>query len=144
MAAVKTVRPTGHALAVVLLAVSAFVIVTTEFIIVGLLPDLAHDLGVTVATAGWLVTLFGFTVMLFGLVSHLDRKAPFIAILLVFAGSNALAAAAPNIEVLAMARFLPAIALTVGGDPRRGQSHADPTFGLRLCIEFSDYRGPIA
>lgn len=118
MDAVKTVRPAGRALAVLLLAVSAFVIVTTEFIIVGLLPGLASDLGVTVATAGWLVTLFGFTVMLFGplltgLVSHLDRKALFVVILLVFAGSNALAVAAPNIGILALARFLPAIALPV-------------------------------
>ena len=118
MTSVETARPAGHALAVLLLAVSAFVIVTTEFIIVGLLPGLARDLGVTVATAGWLVTLFGFTVMLFGplltgLVSHLDRKALFVVILVVFAGSNALAAAAPNIGVLALARFLPAIALPV-------------------------------
>jgi len=118
MTSVETGRPAGHALAVLLLAVSAFVIVTTEFIIVGLLPGLARDLGVTVAAAGWLVTLFGFTVMLFGplltgLVSHLDRKALFVVILVVFAGSNALAAAAPNIGVLALARFLPAIALPV-------------------------------
>lgn len=118
MASVHNSPPAGNALAVLLLAVSAFIIVTTEFIIVGLLPGLARDLGVTVATAGWLVTLFGFTVMLFGplltgLVSHLDRKALFVVILLVFAGSNALAAAAPNIGVLALARFLPAIALPV-------------------------------
>ncbi|MEN5362871.1 MFS transporter [Brevundimonas intermedia] len=118
MASVHNSPPAGNALAVLLLAVSAFIIVTTEFIIVGLLPGLARDLGVTVATAGWLVTLFGFTVMLFGplltgLVSHLDRKALFVVILLVFAGSNGLAAAAPNMGVLALARFLPAIALPV-------------------------------
>jgi predicted MFS family arabinose efflux permease len=101
-----------------LLAVSAFIIVTTEFIIVGLLPALSRDLGVSIATAGWLVTLFAFTVMLFGpiltgLVSHLDRKRLFVVLLLIFAGANALAAAAPNIWVLALARFVPAIALPV-------------------------------
>lgn len=111
-------KPAGGALAVLLLAISAFVIVTTEFIIVGLLPSLSRDLGVSVATAGWLVTLFGFTVMLFGpiltgLVSHFDRKSLFIAILLIFAGSNALAASAPNIWVLGLGRFLPALALPV-------------------------------
>jgi len=105
-------------LAVLLLAISAFVIVTTEFIIVGLLPSLARDLGVSVATAGWLVTLFAFTVMLFGplltgLVSHFDRKRLFVILLLIFAGANALAAAAPNIWVLALARFIPAVALPV-------------------------------
>ncbi|PSD28943.1 MFS transporter, partial [Stenotrophomonas maltophilia] len=92
----------GHAnvrrqLSVALLAVSAFVIVTTEFLIVGLLPALAHDLGLGIARAGQLVTLFAFTVMLAGppltaLLAHVDRRRLFVAILLLFAGSNALAA----------------------------------------------------
>ena len=115
--AAQATKP-GGGLAVLLLAISAFIIVTTEFIIVGLLPSLARDLEVSVATAGWLVTLFAFTVMLVGpvltgLVSHFDRKRLFIILLLVFAGANALAAAAPNIWVLALARFIPAVALPV-------------------------------
>lgn len=114
----EVTTPAGGGLAVLLLAVSAFVIVTTEFIIVGLLPALARDLGVSVAAAGWLVTLFAFTVMLFGpvltgLVSHLDRKRLFVVLLSIFAGANALAAMAPNIWVLALARFIPAVALPV-------------------------------
>jgi len=56
--------------------------------------------------------------MLFGPVltawlSHLERKHLFVAILLVLAGSNALAALAPNLWVLALARFIPALALPV-------------------------------
>lgn len=110
--------PAGGGIAVVLLAISAFIIVTTEFIIVGLLPALARDLDVSVAAAGWLVTLFAFTVMLVGpvltgMVSHVDRKRLFVVLLLVFAGANALAAAAPNIWVLGLARFIPAVALPV-------------------------------
>lgn len=115
--------PTSHmkasgGLAVALLAISAFIIVTTEFIIVGLLPALARDLNISVTSAGWLVTLFAFTVMLFGpiltgLVSHFDRKRLFVVLLLVFAGSNGLAAISTNIWVLGLARFLPAIALPV-------------------------------
>ncbi len=105
-------------LAIALLAISAFVIVTTEFIIVGLLPGLARDLGISVSSAGWLVTLFAFTVMLFGplltgLVSHFDRKRLFVVLLLVFAAANGLAAAAPNIWVLSVARFILAVALPV-------------------------------
>ncbi|MEM5472741.1 MFS transporter [Hoeflea sp. AS60] len=111
-------KPGDTAPAVILLAVSAFVIITTEFIIVGLLPSLARDLDISVSTAGWPVTLFGFTVMLFGtvltaLLSHFDRKRLFVIILLIFAGSNALAAVAPNIWVLGLGRFPPAIALPV-------------------------------
>lgn len=108
----------GNSLAVLLLAISAFVIVTTEFIIVGLLPSLARDLGVSVAVAGQLVTLFAFTVMLAGpfltaMLSHFERKRLFVVILLLFAGANALAAAAPNIWILGFARFVPALALPV-------------------------------
>jgi predicted MFS family arabinose efflux permease len=103
---------------IAILAVAAFVIVTTEFLIVGLLPALARELHVSISLAGQLVTLFAFTVMLFGplltgLLSHIERKRLFVAILLVFAVSNALAAMAPNIWVLALARFIPALLLPV-------------------------------
>lgn len=105
-------------MAVSLLAISAFVIVTTEFIIVGLLPALARDLGISISVAGLLVTLFAFTVMLFGppltaALSHFDRKRLFVAILLLFAVSNAIAAAAPDIWFLGLGRFVPALALPV-------------------------------
>jgi DHA1 family inner membrane transport protein len=101
-----------------LLALAAFVLVTTEFLMVGLLPALARDLSISVATAGQLVTLFAVVVMIFGppltaAMSHLPRKKLFVAVLLVFAGSNALAAMAPNVWVLALARMIPALALPV-------------------------------
>lgn len=102
----------------VLLAISAFVIVTTEFLIVGLLPALARDLGLSIARAGQLVTLFAFTVMLAGppltaLLSHFNRRRLFVVILVLFAASNALAAVAEQPWVLALARVLPALALPV-------------------------------
>ncbi|NYE63743.1 putative MFS family arabinose efflux permease [Duganella sp. 1224] len=102
----------------ILLAVAAFVIVTTEFLIVGLLPALARDLHLAVATTGQLVTLFAVVVMLCGpfltaWLANVERKRLFVAILLVFAASNALAALAPNGWVLALARLLPALALPV-------------------------------
>ncbi|GFM85108.1 MFS transporter [Pseudomonas cichorii] len=111
-------RSTGTGLSIAILALAGFVIVTTEFLIIGLLPALARDLGVSISVAGLLVTLFAFTVMLFGppltaMLSHLDRKRTFIAILLIFAASNALAAVSTNIWVLALARFIPALALPV-------------------------------
>ncbi|MGM8932758.1 MFS transporter [Salinicola halophyticus] len=111
-------KTAGRGLSIVLLAISAFVIVTTEFIIVGLLPALARDLDISISTAGQLVTLFAFTVMLAGpvltsLVSHFDRKRLFVAILLVFAAANALAAMSTNIWILAIARIVPALALPV-------------------------------
>ncbi|WP_164662077.1 MFS transporter, partial [Pseudomonas viridiflava] len=83
-----------------------------------LLPALARDLGISISNAGLLVTLFAFTVMLFGppltaMLSHLDHKRTFIVILLIFAASNALAAVSSNIWVQVLARFIPALALPV-------------------------------
>ncbi len=43
-------------LSLLILALSAFAIGTTEFVIMGLLPDVAADLGVSIPGAGWLVT----------------------------------------------------------------------------------------
>lgn len=106
------------AASIAILAVAAFVIVTTEFLIVGLLPALARELRISISAAGQLVTLFAFTVMVFGplltgLLSHIERKRLFVIILLIFAVSNALAAMAPNIWVLALARFIAALLLPV-------------------------------
>ncbi|ORT63607.1 MFS transporter [Pseudomonas mosselii] len=112
-------RPAPRAgLSIGLFAVGGFAVLTTEFLILGLLPALARDLGLSVAGAGQLVTLFAVTVMLFGppltaWLSALPRKGLFIAILLLFAASNALSALAPNVWVLAMARFLAALVLPV-------------------------------
>jgi predicted MFS family arabinose efflux permease len=98
--------------------VAAFVIVTTEFLSVGLLPALARDLQLSVATAGQLVTLFAVVVMICGpfltaWLANVERKRLFIAILLLFAAANALAAVASNIWILSVARLLPALALPV-------------------------------
>lgn len=101
-----------------ILAIAAFVIVTTEFLMVGLLPALARDLSISIATAGQLVTLFAVMVMFFGppltaWLAHVERKRMFMAVLALFAVSNAVAALAPNFWVLAIARIVPALALPV-------------------------------
>lgn len=120
-----TVLPTNFALQkprsllpIFLLSAAGFTVLTTEFIIVGLLPPMARDLGVSVSQAGLLVTLFAVTVatvgpLLTARVAHYERKTLFVSVLLLFAGSNVLAALSPNIAVMAVARFLPALGLPV-------------------------------
>ena len=106
------------AVQILIMAIAAFIIVTTEFLIVGLLPAMARDLNVSVAAAGQVVTLFAFTVMLFGpfltaRLAGVERKKLFTLILLVFAASTVLAALSTNIWVMALARFIPALGLPV-------------------------------
>ncbi len=150
-----------NGLSISILAVAAFVIVTTEYLIVGLLPALARDLEISISAVGQLVTLFAFTVMLFGpvltaLLSHLERKRLFIAILLIFAVSNALAAIAPNVWVLAVARFIPALVLpvfwgtaseTAGqivGPQRAGRAVSQVYLGISAALLFGIPLGTLA
>ncbi len=101
-----------------LLSAAGFTVLTTEFVIVGLLPAMARDLGVTISQAGLLVTLFAFTVAATGpfltaLLSRFARKRLFILTLVLFGISNVLAAVTPNIGLMAFARFMPALILPV-------------------------------
>ncbi|MGU7779170.1 MFS transporter [Burkholderia sp. PU8-34] len=148
-------------LSIALLAISAFVIVTTEFLIVGLLPALARDLRISISTAGQLVTLFAFTVMLFGplltaALSHVKRKRLFVTILFVFAAANLLAALAPNPWVLAIARFIPALLLPVfwgtasetasqlAGAERAGRAVSQVYLGIAAATLFGIPLGTVA
>lgn len=159
--AAPAVPATSGSASIAILAVAAFLIVTTEFLIVGLLPALARDLAVSVTTAGQLVTLFAVVVMLCGpfltaWLANVDRKRLFIAILVLFAASNGLAAMAPNIWVLALARLLPALALPVfwgtasdtaaqiaGGD-KGGRAVATVYFGISAAMLFGIPLGTLA
>jgi MFS transporter, DHA1 family, inner membrane transport protein len=103
---------------ILLLSAAGFTVLTTEFVIVGLLPAIARDLDITVSQAGLLVTLFAFTVAAFGpfltaYFSRFERKRLFITILIMFGVSNVLAALAPNIGVMGVARLIPALGLPV-------------------------------
>lgn len=104
--------------AIYLLSAAGFTVLTTEFVIVGLLPAIARDLAVTIPQAGLLVTLFAFTVACFGpfltaYFSRFERKRLFISVLIMFGVANAIAAMAPNIGVMAFARLIPALGLPV-------------------------------
>jgi len=144
-----------------ILAIAAFIIVTTEFLMVGLLPALARDLSIPVATAGQLVTLFAVVVMLFGpsltaWLAHVERKRLFMAVLVLFAVSNAIAALAPNIWVLAVARILPALALPVfwgtasetaaqlAGPERAGRAVSRVYLGISAAMLFGIPLGTVA
>ena len=146
---------------ILILAIAAFIIVTTEFLMVGLLPALARDLSISVATAGQLVTLFAVVVMLFGppltaWLVHVERKRMFLAVLILFAVSNAIAALAPNFLVLAVARVLPALALPVfwgtasetaaqlAGPERAGRAVSTVYLGISAAMLFGIPLGTVA
>ncbi|MET7461683.1 MFS transporter [Nonomuraea sp. NPDC005501] len=102
-------------LALFALAISAFGIGTTEFIINGLLPDLATDFGVTIPTAGLLVSGYALGVAVGGppltmLGGRLPRKTMLLALMVLFIAGNLLSALAPSYGVLMIGRVLAAFA----------------------------------
>ena len=102
-------------LALVALALGAFGIGTTEFVAIGLLPDVARDFHVPVTTAGWMVTGYALGV-LFGaplmsvLGTRIARKPMLMVLMGVFIAGNLLTALAPTFAVLVAGRILASLA----------------------------------
>ncbi|WP_424928982.1 MFS transporter [Amaricoccus tamworthensis] len=97
------------------LTISAFAVGTTEFVIVGLIPTIAADLGVPLPSAGLLVSLYalGVTIgapVLTALAGKLPRKTLLLALLTLFIAGNAFAAVAPGYGSLISARFITGLA----------------------------------
>ncbi len=101
-------------LALLVLAVSAFAIGTTEFVIMGLLPEVAADLSVTIPQAGWLVTGYALAVAIGAPImavstAHLKRRTALIGLMAFFIAGNLLCALSPNYWVLMVARVVTAL-----------------------------------
>ena len=98
-------------LALLALAVGAFGIGTTEFVMMGLLPDVANDLNVSIPTAGHLVSAYALGVvigapLLAAVTARLSRRTVLIGLMALFVAGNALSAFAPGYGSLLAARFL--------------------------------------
>jgi MFS transporter, DHA1 family, inner membrane transport protein len=97
------------------LALSAFAIGTTEFVIMGLLPDVARELAVSIPRAGLLVSGYALGVaigapILAVLTSRLPSKAALQWLMGVFVLGNALCAMAPDYRMLMIARVVTSFA----------------------------------
>ncbi|MEU7579160.1 MFS transporter [Streptomyces sp. NPDC041068] len=84
---------------------------TTEFVMMGLLPNVADDLHISIPTAGHLVSAYALGVvvgapLLAAVTARLPRRRVLIGLMLLFVAGNALSAAAPDYHLLMAARFL--------------------------------------
>ncbi|KAF1048343.1 MFS transporter [Xylophilus sp.] len=98
-------------LSLLALAAGAFGIGTTEFIIMGLLTQVAGDLHISIPTAGTLISGYAFGVAVGAPVLTLatrrwPRKHLLLALMLIFIAGNAAAALAPGYGWLLAARVL--------------------------------------
>ena len=104
-------------LPVVILIASSFMLGMSEFIVVGILPDIATDLKISEVTVGNLVSLFAFvyapvTPLGSALSARFPRFATHLTLIGIFLAGNILCAFAPNYAVLVVARIM--IALVSG------------------------------
>ncbi|MFE5888903.1 MFS transporter [Streptomyces sp. NPDC056462] len=98
-------------LALLALAVGAFGIGTTEFVMMGLLPEVANDLDISIPTAGHLVSAYALGVvigapLLAAVTARMPRRTVLIGLMALFVAGNALSAFAPDYHWLMAARFL--------------------------------------
>jgi DHA1 family inner membrane transport protein len=98
-------------IALLALAISAFGIGTTEFVMMGVLPQASADFGVSIPSAGYLITAYALGVvvgapLLTASAVRLPRKTLLMALMGLFALGNALFALSPNLRFGMAFRFI--------------------------------------
>jgi len=148
--ATATVSARRFALAVVALAVGGFAIGTTEFVTMGVLPDIAAGVDISIPTAGHLISAYAVGVvvgvpLLSLFMAGLPHKGVLLALMGAYAGFNALSAVASSYHLLLAARFLDGlphgayfgvaslVAARLAPPERRGRAVASVMLGLSVA-----------
>jgi MFS transporter, DHA1 family, inner membrane transport protein len=154
---VTDVRPsadhptTGRVVAaIVALALGGFAIGTTEFVTMGLLPDIADGVRVDIPSAGGVISAYALGVVvgapvIAALATRLPRRAVVIALMSAFLVGNVLSALAPGYLSLLLARFVAGlphgayfgvaslIAASLVGPELRGRAVSSVMLGLAVA-----------
>jgi DHA1 family inner membrane transport protein len=137
-------------LALVALALGGFAIGTTEFVAMGLLPEIASGVGVSVPTGGHVVSAYALGVVvgapvLAGLGARFPRRTLLVGLMVAFAAGNLLSALAPTYGLLVGARFLAGlphgayfgiaslVAADLAGPERRARAVSRVLLGLSVA-----------
>ncbi|MEK3724583.1 MFS transporter [Paenibacillus sp. FSL H8-0034] len=103
----------SKSLIIFILAFGIFGIINTEMGVIGILPQISQQFGITVSDAGLLVSLFALAVAISGpflplLFSGMNRKNAMLMVIGLFVITNVISVYAPNFTVLLIARIIPA------------------------------------
>jgi DHA1 family inner membrane transport protein len=143
-------RESGIAFVLFALALGTFGIGTTEFVAMGLLPEIADGIGASITTAGHVVSAYALGVVvgapvLAVLTARLPRRPLLMALMATFAAGNFLSAIAPNYHTLIAARFFAGlphgaffgigalVAASLAGQERRAWAVARVFLGLTVA-----------
>lgn len=133
------------------LAVGAFALGTDLFVIAGILPDVADEMGVTISAAGWLVSSFAFTYapaspVLAVLTGNLPRRKLLLGTLAMFCVANVVSALSWSYATLLLSRVFAAlgaalymptassIVASLASPEKRARSLSMVTAGLTVAI----------
>ncbi|BDZ43181.1 MFS transporter [Paraoerskovia sediminicola] len=136
--------------ALLALAIGGFTIGTTEFATMGLLPEIASDLGASIPAAGHTITAYAVGVVvgapvLTVLAARMPRKRLLLILMAAYTIGNVLSAAAPSLGWLVAGRFLAGlphgaffgvgavVGAAVAGPGRRGRAVATMMAGLTIA-----------
>ena len=144
------VAPRGYGMALVALASGGFAIGTTEFVTMGVLPQIAAGVDVSIPTAGHIISAYALGVVVgapvlafFG--ARWPRRGLLVALMAAYGLFNLMSAAAPSYEVLVVARFLDGlphgayfgvaslVAASLAPPGRRGRAVASVMLGLSVA-----------
>lgn len=134
-------------LALLALALGGFAIGTTEYVTMGLLPEIAAGMGVSIPSAGHVISAYAVGVVvgapvIVSMTARLPKQALAIGLVAALALGNLLTAIAPSYETLLAARFLAGlphgayfgvaslIAASMVSPQRRGRAVASVMMGL--------------
>ena len=143
-------RPVHFGLAVLALAMGGFAIGTTEFVTMGLLPQIADGVGVSIPSAGHVISAYALGVVIGAPVlayygARLPRRGLLVALMLAYATFNAASALAPSFETLVVLRFLDGlphgiyfgvaslVAASLAPPHRKGRAVASVMLGLSVA-----------
>ncbi|THI95662.1 MFS transporter [Nocardioides sp.] len=137
-------------MAILALALGGFTIGTTEFMTMGVLPEVAEGVDVSVPTAGHVISAYAVGVVVgvpilafFG--AAMPRRGMLVGLMGAYALFNLLSAVAPNYEILTLARFLDGlphgayfgvaslVAASLVTPERRGRAVASVMLGLSVA-----------
>ncbi|MDF1602321.1 MFS transporter [Nocardioides sp. YIM 152315] len=147
----RSPTPASHyRLAVLALAIGGFAIGTTEFVTMGLLPQVADGVGISIPQAGHVISAYALGVVVgapviavFG--AKLPRRALLVGLMAAYAAFNVLSALADSYGVLFAARFLDGlphgayfgvaslVAADLAAPGRRGRAVASVMLGLSVA-----------
>ncbi|GEL96210.1 MFS transporter [Cellulomonas composti] len=146
----RPLPPRAARLALFALALGGFGIGTTEFAAMGLLPEIADDLGASIPATGFAITAYALGVVvgaptLAALGARMDRRRLLLWLLVGFTVANVLSAFAPTLPTLVGARFLAGLphgaffgvgavmGTAVVGPGRRGRAVSTMMAGLTIA-----------